>query len=347
MAYGQKAFRKVQISNVEGTVGSAEAATEILFQNGLSISYTDKLFHMFDQDRGLLAANVETPLQVSDQIEFEMEGELYDRLANFIFSNSIRGNITPSQPDSMNEPNHYLWVYEPSLTAPNTPDQTNGIDTFTLEYGDNVQAYETEYLHTIQWEISGAPNEPVMISWSMAGRQVTETTFTGALTAPSAAYFPFNLAKFYIETDAYASIGSTQVTGLLKGFTITFETMFTRRWTADGNYYFTALNEDKKKMQWELIYQRDGTNSEAQKDLFESQGTAYMRLELLSDTEMDSGQSNPEYIYIDGAVKYTEWGDADDEEGMATVTVTGETFYDVTAAKQFTVSVGTTMSAFA
>lgn len=344
-AYAQRAFQKIQISNVEGTPGTAEAATEVVLGR-MSVKTNDKVWHMFEQDRGVLAKNYEAPLQVADEIELEFEGELYDRLAVIVMSNSIRGNVTPTQPDAINEPLHYKWVFEPGLTTGNTPDIANGIDTFTLEYGDNVQAYETEYLYTKQWEISGEPNEPVTISWTMGGRQVTSTTFTGALTAPSAAYFPFNLAKFYIDT-SYAGIGGTQITGMLRAFTVTFETMFNELRAADGEYHFTGLTEDVKTLQFELTFWRDGTNAAAELTKYLAASTSYIRIELLSNTEMDSGQSNPEYIWIDAAIKYIEFPETEDEDGTMVVTVTAEAFYDTTASKMFGVTVGTTLDAFA
>jgi len=345
MAYGHKAFRRIQISNVEGTPGTAEAATEVLVGT-ITQLFNDKVWHKPEQDRGVLALNYETPFQVSQRIELELEGELYDRLMVFIAANSIRGNQTPTQPDAMNEPNHYRWVYEPALTAPNTPDQTNGIDTFTVEYGDNVQAYEVPFAYTVKVEISGAVNEAIMVTWTIQGRGVTETTFTAALTAPDTCYFPFNLAKFYIDT-SYAGLGGTQKSGMLSGFTWTFETMFMGLFAADGNYYFSALKEDRKKVDLELTYYRDGTNEAAEFDKFLAQTTAYIRIELIGEAgEMDSGQANPPYIWLDGAYKYTEYPALDDEDGTSVVGVSAETFYDTTASKMMTVTIGTTMDAF-
>jgi hypothetical protein len=347
MAFGQKAFQYIQISNPEDTVGTAEAATEILFGE-TDGAYTDKIHHTPEQDRGLLAMIVETPFQVSDKIEFDVTGDLYDRMAIFMFNNGVRGNITPTQPDNINEPNHYLWTIEPGLTTSNTPDITNGIDTFTMEYGDNIQNYEVEYLFTTAIELTATvgEDEVVEFTWSVGGRQVTESTKTAALVAPSAAYFPANLTKFYIDT-SYATLGTTQKTGMLRAFTWTFETGFSARYAADGNFYFSALNEERKKVELEMTYYRDGTNTEAAKDLFESQGTTYIRIELISNTEMDAAQANPEYIRLDGAYIYTEWNAVEEESGTVIETVKAESIYDTTAAKMMSVLIGTTMSAYA
>jgi hypothetical protein len=344
MAYAQKAFNKFQISNVEGTVGTAEAAVEVLFGQ-IKMPVHDRVKHTPEQDRGVLAKNYEAPFDVSKEVELEITGELYDRICAWMFSNGIRGNITPTQPDNVNEPNHYLWTFEPGLTTGNTPDITNGIDTFTLEYGDNVQAYETEYVFTTSIEISGTVNEPIEFAWTVQGRQVTETTFTGALTAPAAAYFAFNNASFYIDT-SYAGLGGTQKTGMLRAFTWKLDTMFSARFSSDGNLYFSSLNEEPKAVELELTYYRDGTNSEAEFDKFLADTMFYPSIELLSDTEMDSAQGNPEYLKLQGAFRYTEFPEMEDEDGTNVVTVTAESFYDATSSKMISVLLGTKLDAY-
>jgi hypothetical protein len=284
---------------------------------------------------------------VSNEVEFNLEGSLYDRMAVFLFSNAIRGNVTSTQPDAINEPNHRLWSFEPALTTPNTPDQANGIDTFTLEWSDGNQAREAEHLFATAIEITGTVNEEVKYTWEAMGRRVTSTTLTPALSVPATrAYYAVNNAKLYIDT-SYANLGTTQITGVLKEFTWRLETMFTPRYTADGNLYFTALNEDAKEATLELVFQYDSSTVPAEVTKFINQTTAYIRLELLSQTEMDSGQANPSYVWLDGAYKYSEVPELDDEDGVSLLTMSAKTFYDTTAAKQFGAFVGTTMSAFA
>lgn len=349
MAYSHRALNKFQISNVEGTPGTAEAATAQILYETLTQLVHDKVFHMPVQDRGLLAKNIEQPFQVSTLAEFELQGDLYDQLMVYIASNSIRGNVTPSQPDAMNEPLHYLWVFEPALTAPNTPDQTNGIDTFTGEFGNNLQAYESEFLFTVSFEIEGNFNEAVKITWNFQGRTVTETSFTGAITAPTThQFFATNKAKWYVDAN-YAAIGTTVKTGVLKKFKYTYETMFTARYTADGEYHFAALNEDRKAPVMELTLMRDTANTgmfDVELTKFLAQSTSYQRIELLGKTEMDSGQANPPYIWLDGAWKAREWPETDQEDGNELVTVTFDAFYDTTAGKMCGVSVGTKLAAF-
>lgn len=351
MAYGHKAFRKIQISNVENTVGTAEAATEVLL-GVLKMLTDDKTHHMFEQDRGTLAKVVELPVLTARAVELEMEGELYDRLMVIMAANSIRGNVTPTQPDMGTRPNEYLWTFEPGLTTANTPDIANGIDTFTLEWGDNIQGYETSHLYTVKLEIEAEVGNDedaiVTFTWTVGGRVITESTMTAALTAPTAKYYPANLVKFYIDAN-YAGLGGTQKTGVLRAFKWTFETGFTPRYAADGTYYFAALNEMKKAPELELTYYRDSSIVEAELDKRQTDplSKTFIRIALFSNGEMDSGQSNPSYVYLDGAYVYTEWPELDEEDETSVITVKATAVQDSTSGKMMTVKVGTTMSAYA
>ena len=347
MATGLRAFKYLQISNPENTPGTAEAATEILYPSSVSGTTHDTVWFQPNQDRNNLALHVEDQIKVSADAMLEIESEIYDRMAVFAFSNAIRGNVTATQPDNINKPNNYEWDFTPSLnTTGNTPDETNGIDTFTVEFGDNVQDYEGEYAFTESIEITGTPNEPVTMSWSSRVRQVTTTTKTAALSDVATAHFATNKAQIYIDS-TYAGIGTTAVNDLLLGFTWTFETGFTPRYTSSSNLYYSGMNEDKKAPVLEMTFRRDDTNSEAEKTKFLNGTTTYIRIALVSDTEMDSGENNPEYIYLDGAYQYTEWNAYEDDDGINTVTVTATGRYDATASKMMGVTVGTTMSAFA
>lgn len=344
MAYALRSFKDAQIG-IESTPGTAVAAVEVL-TGVMSVPYTSDVNHQPEQDRNNLAANVETPFKVSDELEGEYTDDLHDVFAAYLMGNSVRGNITPTQPDNVNEPNHYLWLYEHGITTANTPDITNGIDTYTYEYGDNIQHYEANFVYTVSWTIEFAPGEPVRVTQNWRGKSSTESSKTGSLSAPTTKqYFPSNLTEFYIDS-SFANIGNTQKTGMLLSGSINFETMFTPIYAANGDFGYSGLMEGPKKIVADLVYLRDGTNTEAEKDKWEAQSLVYMGVRFKAQNEMDSGQSNPPYLYIDMAGRYTEWGTADDDDdGRRTIPVTLETAYDSTKANQFSISVGTQMSA--
>lgn len=343
MTYARKAFRRLQIGD-EGTPGSAVAATEA-WSGLLTSAYKDKVIHMPEEDRNTLSKNMANDLIVGRQWDGSIAGDLTTRSAPYLFSSVIRGNITPTQPAATAQPLAYLWTLEPGLTTANTPDITNGVDTFTLEFGDSQQAYEVEFLFTRTLTITITPNGVVTYAWEVSGRQLTETTFTAALSIAAQQRFPSNLVEYYVDSSV-ANWGNTQKTGELLGATLTFETMFTPSYTTDGTLYFTALNEDKKAfLKAELIFRR-GTNSEVQKDAYDSRTTVYHRIAIKGATEIDNGQSNVPYVYIDYAGRYVDWSDVGDDGGSTTETGTLESVYDSTGSKEVSVKILTPLDAY-
>lgn len=351
MAYGNAALRRIQISNDEGTTGTAEAATAILFGKA-TIPTQDLVFHTPDQDRNSLAEIVELPFKVAQKVEFELEGAAYADLLLHVLSMAVRGNVTGVSAGG-SVPNEIIWTFEPGLTTLNTPDITNGIDTRTFELGDNINCYKAAGCYVVTLEISGDAGDDedsvVMVKATIAAQSLAEGSFTGALTEVAAAYFPANMVKLFIDT-SYAGLGGTQKSGVLKGWKWTLETMFTSRYVADGTYKWSALNEGKKAPELEMTFIRDSSIVEAELDKFQAtpKTKTFIEIRLTSNgTEMDSGQSNPPYAKIQGAYVYTEWPELDEEDGTSLVTVKARGVKDSTSGKMMTVIVGTPLTAFA
>lgn len=340
---GLKAFRRIQVSNVEGTPGLAEAATEVLtgtltFDDGLEIHYPE-------EDRNTLAKNVGNDLVVGKEAHLVWQGDLNFRHIAWALAMCIRGNITPTQPDASNEPLSYLWIFTPALTAPNTPDQTNGIDTFTFEFGDDSRAYEAEFCFGTRLEISGAPNEPVKFVCEITGRQITSgVTFTAALTMQDVQRAAFNKSKVYIDAQG-GTIGTTQRTDLVKAITWELETMFTAAYGPDGALFFTAVEEDKKAPVVTLTFKR-GAASLTEEAAYLARTTRLLRWEILGDTELDVNQSNPPYLRLDQAIRYTEWPEWSDQDGRTTHEAVAEAVYDSDYARMFEAALLTDLAAF-
>ena len=338
------AFKKQIQIGIETVPGTAVAATEI-FLAQLTSMYASQVFHYPENDRNSLARYQGDEFIVGHEAEISIEGNLNHRHAAWLFSNAIRGNITPTQPDATNEPLAYLWTFQGGLSTANTPDIDNGIDTLTIEFGDNIDDYEAEYCFTKTLVIKGEPNEPVTFEWTITAAQVTSgITPTAALSVVATQKFPSNTCSFYIDT-SYAGIGGSVKSDLLKSWTWTLETMFTPRVTASGSLVYTAVNEDMKHVELELEYKR-GNLSEVEKALHEAGSTTYLRIKILGGTEIDSGQSNPPYIYLDGAFHYTDWPEADDADGTRTETVTAKSVYDATGTRDYEVAVFTDLATY-
>lgn len=337
MTDGLRGLRFIQISAEEATPGTAQKATEILLGNLIWPADDEVKRNPENEDRNSMARHHGNIFNVGKLATMQYTGDVMFRHLPWWLGMSIRGNITATQPDSTNQPNSYLWTHEPTLTAANTPDITNGIDTYTLEYGDNMQAYETEYCFATHIEISGAPNEACQISVDITGAQKLDTTKTAALTVQTIQRAPFNLCTYNRDT-SWATLGNTAKAGAMRGFTWAFDTMFTPRFTGDGNLYFAYVDEDVKAPTLSVIMTR-GTESDAVRALYESESKTYIQIELFGSTELDSSQSNPPYLVIDGAYTIDSWPAAGDENGMSVVEVPFTGCYDSTGAKMMSLKV--------
>jgi len=339
---GLKAFRRIQISNAEDTPGTAEAATEML-HGTLGTFEDENELHRPEEERNSIALYFEDDEFVSEKAAAVWTGDLNFRQILYALLMTIRGNVTPTQPDSEDQPLTYLWTLTPALTAANTPDVTNGIDTFTLEYGDDTQAWEMAYCFGTQLEISGAPNEVCQFSLNITGDKKTDTTFTGALSAAAVQRFPFNLAKFYLDAPG-GTMGATQKTGLLRGFTWTLDAKFAAFYTADGDLSYGAVVEDKKSVALKLTY-KWGSDADTERGFYDARTTRLARIELNGQTELDSGESNPPYLQLDQAIRYEDWPTWGDDEGASTFEVNAYSVYNSDYGKLFEVALLNALSA--
>ena len=343
MATALKAFRKIQAGSEGATPGVAVDATEILY-GVLSTFESGEVLHQPEEDRNSLARHMADCEFVGKEAKIVWTGNLNHRHANWLLSMAVRGNVTQTQPDGTNEPLSYLWTYAPTLTAANTPDITNGIETYTIEYGDNLQAYEVEYCFATKLQISGAPNEPVKFTCDIAGRQRSDCSFTGSLSAQSVQLFPFNLTTFAIDTTG-ATIGDTAKTGTLRAFTWSLDTKFRPFYTADGALYFACVAEDRKSPELTLTYVRN-TTTDTERTAYENRTTKFLRIKMFGQAEMDASQTNPPYLILDQAVRYREWPTFSDQDGLATVQVKADCVYDSDWAKMFECALLTDLSAW-
>jgi hypothetical protein len=338
---GLKAFRRIYASNAEDTHGTAEAAVEVL--RGVLAFEDENELHRPEYDRNSLALYHEDDEFVSKRVSLAWTFDLNFRHILWPLLMGVRGNVTPTQPDSTNEPNAYLWTFAPSLTGANTPDQANGIETFTFEFGDDDQAFEAGFCFATEIEISGEADGVVEATVSIVGDEKSETSFTGGLSEQSVQLAPFNLAKIYIDDDG-GTMGSTQKTGLLRAFTWTLETGLFAFPTADGSLTFGAVSEGRKAPELELVY-KAGSDAETERGHYRSRNTRLVRIELNGQTELDSGQDNPPYLQLDQAIRYEHWPMIDDDDGQSIISVPAYGVYNSGYGKVFECAVLNDVSA--
>lgn len=325
-----KAFRRIQISDIEDTAGSAEAAVTALYG---TMTFEEVLaIHWPDGDRNNLSRHMADDQVMGEEMHMTWTSPLNARDAVWPAGAAIVGAVSASQPNSTDQPNAYLWTHEISYTSANTP------NSYTIEFGDNTQCYEAEYCFVSKWTLSGAVNEPIISTVEWIGRQRTDASFTGSKTVDTTVeILPFNLSVFSIDT-SWANLGNTAKPSTLAAFTWEFETMFRPLYAADGTLYFTSLAEDKKSPHLTLTYIWNAT-SDAERTKYEARTTSYLRLKMLGSTVIDSGQANPPYVQLDQAIRYATWPEWGEQDGLTTYQVEADCVYDSTGASMFEMTI--------
>jgi hypothetical protein len=212
---GDTAFRKIQFG-VETTRGTAVAADTMLLGRSQPIK-PDRKPQFIKDDIGLRSHANRTAIyqyMVDSMLSFPNDAPLYFQALPFLFSCGIKGSVTPTEQTPGQA--DWLWDFNPSLSGLNNP------QAFTLEVGDDTQAYECEYTMFKRYRLSATiaadgGDSPVLGEANFFARQWTPTTFTGALSLPTAT--TMNAKRSSITRDtSWAGVGGTPVNSILRGW---------------------------------------------------------------------------------------------------------------------------------
>ena len=227
---------------VESTRGTAVASTRVLAAAPKAVPL-DRVWTPLKSYNGSKAQynrKRNDSYLVRDAITFDAENPLYFQALPMFHQCSLDGTITPAEVTSLQS--DYRWDVAPSFTAANDP------DTITLELGDDVQAYEVEYVMFDRLKIAGqipadGSAAPVTGEFGYFGRQLTPTTFTAAQTVHSGLeYMNAKLARIYSDT-SWAGVGGTELTSVLRGFELEVRTGNEPKFFGSANKYFSSYGE--------------------------------------------------------------------------------------------------------
>lgn len=215
---GEKALSKIQYGAEQATgQGTAVAADTILLAGAHPPVSPDRVMTFMEDDAGVRSPSVRAPRSdqflVQDTINFE---NAYFQLLPFLFSLGIKGAVTSAIQSTGGSDSK--WIFTPSMTATNAPDSA------TIEFGDDVDAYEVEYAMIQRLKLSGVISQdqspsPLSIEMEYFGRQITKTSFTTGVALPANEEINAKLTRFYADLTS-TGIGDTEKTGLLRAFEI-------------------------------------------------------------------------------------------------------------------------------
>lgn len=334
---GNRFFSKVQYGK-ESTRGTAVAATKIMLGQVPAVG-SDRKPIIPVENVGIRAGGVRSVIHQYFYQNTLTSEHGYFQLLPAIFGCGLKGGVTASEVTASQT--DYLWTFTPSLTAANSP------DSLTIELGDDTQAFEAEYAMFERIRISGnvaqgMEQSPVTIEADFFARQLTPTTFTGALSLPSAEPINAKLSRFYLDT-AWSGIGGTEKANILRSFDIEILTGNHAKFSGSGYKYFNGHGEGLIDVTANFTFEG---NSDADAIFDAQQANTFQAVRLkIEGAQIGSGTNHGLTIDIGG-----KWdtvnplGSEDRSDNLTSATLLGH--YDGTGAKMLQVAVTTNTNAY-
>lgn len=320
---GIKALRKIQMGKESGgAAGTAVAATAIWRGTGL-LEDSREIKHV-DEEIGVALPTTRAYVpKLGCKVTFDPVEATFQQLPYL-----LEAGVSIETPTQDGAGTDYIYAYALPTSSQNT------IETYTLEMGDNQLAQETDYAFVESFKLSGNAGEGVMMEASWVGRDVTDTTFTGALTAPTLTpddHIVFGGSSLFVDAVG-GTVGTTAIASTLLSFELDVTTGLKAKYTNLGkDFDFVYFDKGSFSATLKLVYEHN-TAADGQRDLYEVATPRLIRLQFEGGAVGTPGTvySNNTLI-IDAAGVYTAmpFGDID---GNATVEAELQIGYDLTAA---------------
>lgn len=334
---GSRFFSKVQFGK-EATRGTAVAADTILLGKCPAVN-SDRMPEFPQEDAGIRADAVRAVIhQYLYNNTLTTEHGYFQELP-VLFGCGLKGGVSAAE--QTGSQSDYLWTFTPSLTAANEP------DALTIELGDDTQAFEAEHCMFERLRIGGQVSQgmeasPVTVEADFFGRQLTPTTFTTSISLPNAEPINAKLARFYLDT-AWASVGSTEKTNILRAFDLEILTGVHPKFSGSGYKYFNTYGEGLIMATLNVTLEGN-SDADAIFDAHQANTFQVVRLKI-SGGQIGSGQNHSLTLDIGGVWgPVSPLGSEDRGDNLHTATLRG--YYDATGAKLLQVAVVTNVSAY-
>jgi len=337
---GERAFSKIQWGlEPSSAQGTAVAADTLLLAGTHPPIPPDRVPTMIEDDAGVRALGVRANPRI-DQLEVKSSlnfSDAYYQLLPILFSMGIKGGVTPVEQTSGE--GDYLWTFTPSMTATNTP------DSGTLEVGDDTQAYECEFMQIERLAINGTINQDntparVGIDVDFYARQWTPVSFTGGITIPTTTELNAKVTRFYRDT-SWAGLGGTEVTGLLRAYTIEILTGLHPKFHGDANKYFDTFGQGKFDVLFNLTLEGN-SGADAIYDLFQAGTKSFLQFSL-DGPQIGAGDNHNLTLGVGGFWQaVTPLAENSQGNNLHTAILRGS--YDITGAQEFALTTKTNVA---
>lgn len=236
---GEVALRRLQAA-LETVRGTDLAATRRVYATG----HMEKDIELLSpaEDRGTFISNYRSTLGVVTAALPLEGGVSYEDLAWWL-QLALKGGVT----GTLRAVTAYDYIFVP------TP-STDDLKSATFEWGDDTQAFQSNYCMVDTLEISGALNSYWTFSVGLIGNDMLPTTFTGALADRTVEDVNTYLTKLAIG--AAGAVPSAYMTGRFIGFKLTINNKLSRKYFADGvSPALGGMGRGKREFTLELTFE--------------------------------------------------------------------------------------------
>jgi len=313
-------LRKLQLGR-ESTAGTPVAATTIYRAPASSIVADqervipdENVGYLGPIDRGYFPSIGATYEMPESEATFEQILHLLEAGVQTVSATANGGTTTA-----------YVYTYAMPTTAQNT------IKTYTLEVGNDQQAYRMGYGHVETITLSGVPREAVKVSAMWRGQSKMANAFTGALSLAAVEEILFGKGKLYLD-DAGGTLGGTLTSATWMGFTMEVNTGWRAQWTGDGALNFSFIKNIGPDITGSLTLEYNATGVGAE-TAFAAGTTKLVRMDFDGSTLSGSGGTYSTKKYrVDLAMQITSVDPLESRDGNDIVTVNFRAVYNATAA---------------
>lgn len=328
MAPGRKTLRRVQWGK-ESTPGTAVAATAIYRTSGGGVIKDARTLNEVEEMIGIIGGADRTNIpKLFAQLTLAETEATYEQIP--YLHAMLYGGAHVGVADGTSSSGYKYLTTIPTTSAPT-------IKAWTIEGGDDFEVEEIEYAHATKVSYSGVAGDVVKVSAEIQGRQVSVSSFTGAIAIPSVEDALVSNGKLYLDAIG-GTVGSTAISNQLLAFKVDMEGMWIPKWTIDGALYFTFAQYANQKISGELTFEHDtivsGTGQNKAK--WRAQTPQLMRLDIPGSAYTTPGTgtsfSGKKGLRFDLPIKWTNFAELGDQDGNDTVTATWSSRYNATAA---------------
>lgn len=303
---GTRLLRKIQIGKETPDKGVAADATAVLL--GELTMKSAPTIHVPREERGTLASETRS-VKTANLANLTFKGDATFEQILYWLHMGVLGNFSPTSYGDAQ-----MWTFAPAL------DEANDFDSFTLEYGDEVQGYETEYCMASKIVLSGVMNEPLKVSVDIFGRKESTCSFTAdSLEAPPVESILTNKAKLYIDNEN-GVMGYNEVAATLISFELTINTGLRPNRYADGSIDFSSYFEGAKSVELRATFAFNA-NAKAERALFDGVTLRLIRIEAEGSAIVGASPAMKKALTLDVCGRYEDFSTLEEREDEDVVSV--------------------------